>query len=131
MYQLKLPFQWGKHPVFNATLLTPYHETDEHGPNYIKPPPDLIDGEEQYEVETILAHRRKGKGIEYLIKWKEYSSNENTWEPESNLSNSEEILDEYKKEHRLNEAQQKSKRPLLSPSSRKPTRRSTRYNSCN
>src|ERR1700759_2310956 len=131
VYQLKLPFQWGKHPVFNATLLTPYHETDEHGPNYIKPPPDLIDGEEQYEVETILAHRRKGKGIEYLIKWKEYSSNENTWEPESNLSNSEEILDEYKKEHQLDEVQQKSKRPLLSSSSRKPTRRSTRYTSSN
>jgi hypothetical protein len=59
-YQLKLPFQWKKHPVFDTTLLTPYHETDEHGPNYIKPPPDLIEGEEQYEVETIIQHRRKG-----------------------------------------------------------------------
>ena len=59
VYELKLPFQWIQkcvHPVFNAALLTPYHETDIHGPNFIKPPPDLIDGEEQYEVEAILAH---------------------------------------------------------------------------
>ena len=56
VYKLKLPFQWKKHPVFNATLLTPYHETDEHGPNFIKPPPELIGAEEEYEVETILTH---------------------------------------------------------------------------
>src|ERR1700760_3676713 len=47
-YELKLPFQWKNHPVFHTTLLTPYRETKEHGPNYIKPPPDLIDGQEEY-----------------------------------------------------------------------------------
>jgi Chromo (CHRromatin Organisation MOdifier) domain len=125
-YQLKLPFQWKKHPVFDATLLTPYHETDEHGPNYIKPPPDLIEGEEQYEVETIIQHRRKGNRNEFLIKWKGYGSNENTWEPEANLSNSEEILEEYKKTHQVDEIQSKSKCKLLSPSSSNSTRRSTR-----
>ena len=125
VYKLRLPFQWKKHPVFNATLLTPYHETDEHGPNFIKPPPELIGADKEYEVETILTHRRKGKGIEYLVRWKGYGSNDNTWEPEKNLSNSDEILEEYKTVHKLDEPSNKSKPTLLSPSSRLLPRRTT------
>ena len=33
-----------------------YKEMMEHGPNFLRPPPDLIDGEEEYEVEAILRH---------------------------------------------------------------------------
>jgi hypothetical protein len=50
-YELRLPVQWKLHPVFHVDLLTPYHETEFHGANYDKPPPDLINGEEEYEVE--------------------------------------------------------------------------------
>jgi hypothetical protein len=56
VYQLKLPPQWTIHPIFHASLLTPYTETNEHGANYMWPPPDIIEGEEQYEVEAIRAH---------------------------------------------------------------------------
>jgi hypothetical protein len=56
VYQLKLPPQWTIHPVFHASLLTPYVETNEHGTNYTRPPPDMIEGEEQYEVKAIRAH---------------------------------------------------------------------------
>ena len=59
-YKLKLPPQWKIHPVFHASLLTPYVETHTHGPNYSQPPPDLIDGEEEWEVESILAHQYFG-----------------------------------------------------------------------
>jgi hypothetical protein len=31
----------------------PYVETMEHGENYLRPPPDMIEGEEQYEVKAI------------------------------------------------------------------------------
>jgi hypothetical protein len=55
-YKLTLPPQWTIHPVFHASLLTPYVETKEHGENYSRPPPDLIEGEEQYEVEAIRSH---------------------------------------------------------------------------
>jgi hypothetical protein len=48
--------------VFHVDLLTPYVETDFHGPNYMRPPPDLIDGEEEYEVKSILKSRRYGRG---------------------------------------------------------------------
>jgi hypothetical protein len=33
-YKLELPHQWTIHPVFHTSLLTPYVETKEHGPNY-------------------------------------------------------------------------------------------------
>ena len=53
VYQLELPSQWKIHPIFHASLLLPYKETEQHGTNYIQPPPDVIQGEEQYEVEAI------------------------------------------------------------------------------
>ena len=56
MYQLTLPITWQIHPVFHASLLSPYMETNAHGPNYSRPPPDLIGGEEFYEVEQIRDH---------------------------------------------------------------------------
>jgi hypothetical protein len=53
VYKLQLPPQWNIHPIFHASLLTPYIETMEHGENYLRPPPDMIEGEEQYEVEVV------------------------------------------------------------------------------
>jgi hypothetical protein len=80
-YELCLPVQWKLHPVFHVDLLASYRETEFHGANYDKPPPDLIDGEEEYEVERIVASRRFGRGhkLQYLVKWKGYSDAENQW----------------------------------------------------
>src|SRR6266851_5708881 len=82
-YKLRLPLQWTIHPVFHASLLTPFVQTKEHRENYSRPPPDLIDDREQYEVETIRSHRRHGKKrqLQYLVKWKGYPESDNTWEP--------------------------------------------------
>jgi hypothetical protein len=65
--RVKLPAQWNIHPVFHTSLLTPYIKTPSHSPNFTQPPPDLIDGEEEYEVEQICAHRCKApEGFEGL-----------------------------------------------------------------
>jgi len=79
-YQLKLPYQWNIHLMFHASLLTLYVETDSHGPNYSRLPPDLISGEAEYEVEQIRNHRRHGwwKQLQYLLKWKGYPESNNT-----------------------------------------------------
>ncbi len=53
-YQLRLLDQWQIHPVFHVDLLTPYKETATYGSNYMRPPPDLINGEEEYKVERVI-----------------------------------------------------------------------------
>jgi hypothetical protein len=60
-YQLALPMQWSIHPVFHIDLLTPYRETITHGPNYQRPVPELVDGEEEYSVEKILDSRKSAE----------------------------------------------------------------------
>ena len=67
--------------MFHVDLLTPYRETPTHGPNYQRPPPDLVEGEEEYEVKKILDSRRFGRRrkLQYLIKWKGYPDSENQW----------------------------------------------------
>ena len=82
-YRLALPPTWAIHDVFHASLLTPYRETSQHGANYTRPPPDLIVGEEEFEVEAVVNHRHFGKKrqLQYLIKWKGYPDTDNSWEP--------------------------------------------------
>jgi hypothetical protein len=97
-YQLTLPHQWKIHDVFHVDLLTPYIETDFHGPNYTRPPPDLIDGEEEYEVESILKSRRYGRGrkVQYLVKWKGYADSDNEWVNWDDM-HADEALEEFKR----------------------------------
>ena len=80
-YCLQLPTQWSIHDVFHVDLLTPYRETLTHGANYQRPPPDLIDGVEEFEVEKVLDSCQHGRGckLQYLIKWKGYPNSDNQW----------------------------------------------------
>ena len=56
---------------------------EQRGTNYLRPPPEMVDEEEEFEVENVLRHRHFGKGrkLQYLIKWKGYPTANNTWEP--------------------------------------------------
>jgi len=60
VYQLCIPQQWKIYDVFHASLLTPYKEMEEHRPNYHEPPPDIIEGEPEWEVEQIVGARHFG-----------------------------------------------------------------------
>ena len=55
-YRLKLPATWKIHDVFHTTLLQQYRENEVYSTNFPKPPPELVNGEEVYEVENILRH---------------------------------------------------------------------------
>jgi hypothetical protein len=80
-YRLELPMQWSIHPVFHIDLLTPYQETIMHSPNFTRPTPELIDGEEEYSVEKILDSWQFGRRqqLQYLVKWEGYPDADNMW----------------------------------------------------
>ena len=85
-YHLQLPPTWKIHPIFNESYLTPYNPPAfpiQKSPP--PPPPEIVDGLEQYEVKEILDSQFHQNQLQYLVKWKRYPSEENTWELERNL----------------------------------------------
>ena len=98
-YQLCLPKTWKIHPVFHTSLLSPYRKNSIHGPNFPAPPPDLIEGEEKYEIEKILCHCGTLIAYMFLIQWKGYSAKEDSWILEQDLKHAKFTLNDYKKLH--------------------------------
>src|SRR6266571_549423 len=98
VYRLKIPGHWKIHNVFHANLITPYKETELHGPNFTHPPPDLIEGEQEFEVKKILDAQPRGRGrkMHFLVKWKGYPMSDNSWEPRENL-HADRLITEYNK----------------------------------
>ena len=92
IYHLHLPATWKIHDVFHVSLLSPYQETEAHGPNFSKPPPDLIGTKEEYKVKWIVSHQGILGYHKYLTTWKGYPLLENTWESKSNLQHGSDIL---------------------------------------
>ena len=103
-YRLKLPENWSIHPVFHVDQLRKYQENPEK-PNFPEPPPDLVEGKEEFEVEKIVdAQSRykmgtRTKALHFLVKWKGYHDKDNTWEPFENVKNSQELLNDFYKEN--------------------------------
>ena len=97
-YQLKLPPQWKIHDVFHATLLTPYKETALNGKSYQEPAPDLVDGQPEWEVESILKVRRRRNQLQYLVRWKGFSEAHDSWEPAKDV-HADELVQEFYKRH--------------------------------
>jgi hypothetical protein len=94
---LKLPDAWIIHNVFHSSYLTPFKPSK--FPSQQKPPqpPPIINDEEEpeYKVETILDSCKRQNKVQYLIHWKGYLSEEDTWELLSNLKNAQEVLQQY------------------------------------
>ena len=95
-YRIKLPPSMKIHNVFHVDLLIPYKETEAYGETFSQPPPELIDGQEEYEVEEIITDRfnKCKRKRQYLVKWLGYPTSENSWVDEADL-HTPELLEEY------------------------------------
>ncbi|KAF8749013.1 hypothetical protein RHS01_10345 [Rhizoctonia solani] len=93
-YRLKLPETLKIHDVFYVGLLSKTHESPSQ-PFPDQPPPETIEGEEEYKVEQIIdSKQQQGKWF-YLIKWKGYGPEDNSWEPEELLEHSQEEIKRF------------------------------------
>ncbi|QRW26817.1 Retrotransposable element Tf2 protein [Rhizoctonia solani] len=106
-YRLELPETLKIHDVFYVGLLSKSHESPSQ-PFPERPPPETIEGEEEYEVEQIInSKRQRGKWF-YLIKWKGYGPEDNSWEPKELLEHSQEEIQRFNKS-RLKKARDSAK----------------------
>ena len=75
----------------------PYIGNEVHGPNFLQPPLDIENDEEQWEIEAILNHQQHGRGYQYYVLWKGWPITDATWEPSMCFENGgETILQEYR-----------------------------------
>lgn len=83
-YRLELPAWLSKiHPIFHVSKLERYNSPTEFDPLRsvpLRPEPEIINDEEEYEPERILQQRTYRGRREYYVKWKNYPIDEATWE---------------------------------------------------
>jgi hypothetical protein len=98
-YRLKLPPSMSRlHPVFNVVKLTPVPAdpiVGRHPPR--QPPPILVDGAEEYEVEEILDSKMFRGRLRYKIKWEGYGPEHNTWEYAAEVHSPKLVAEFYRK----------------------------------
>ena len=79
-------------------MLFQYYESDPTRLGTAAPTEPIEEGEEEeeeYEVDAILKKRIKKGKVEYFVRWKYY--NDTTWEPEENLQNVLQMIDDFEK----------------------------------
>ena len=97
--RLKLPPTFGIHDVISIAHLEPAPKPKDDPFDRRKdhePEPLIVEGSEEYEVERILKSAKKRGKMRYLVRWKGYDPEDDTWEPIENLDNADELLAEFK-----------------------------------
>jgi len=96
---LELPKSIKIHPVVNVSRVRLYKPQVERQKK-IPPKPVIIEGEEEFEVEKILNKRMIRGKEKFLVRWKGYTAEKDTWENRKNLENAKELVEEFKREYR-------------------------------
>jgi len=98
-YHLKLPHRMRQlHPVFNIVKLSAASENPILGRKPQAPPlPIVVNGEEEWEVEEILDSRWHQRRFQFLVKWKGFSREHNSWEAASDVKAPDLVAEYYRK----------------------------------
>ena len=92
--KLRLPSSMRIHPVVNVSRIVRYKEQVK-GQKKEEGKPIEVEGVEEWEVEKVL-NKKKMRGVErYLIRWKGFTAEGDTWERKENLKNAEELIKEF------------------------------------
>ena len=92
--KLQLPSSMRIHPVVNVSRIVRYKEQVK-GQKKEEGKPIEVEGVEEWEVEKVL-NKKKIRGVEkYLIRWKGFTAEGDTWERKENLKNTEELIEEF------------------------------------
>jgi len=98
-YQLKLPHGLRQlHPVFNMVKLSATPDDPIPGRKPRAPPsPIVVDRELEWEVEEVLDSRWHRRRFQFLIKWKGFSREHNSWEVASDVKAPDLVAEYYRK----------------------------------
>jgi len=97
--ELDLPKSIRIHPVVNVSRVQLYKSQVE-GQKKILPKPVIIEGEEEFEVEKILNKKTIRGKKKFLVRWRGYMAEEDTWENRENLENAKELVEEFERKYR-------------------------------
>jgi len=61
------------------------------------PPPIVVDGEPEWEVEEVLDSRWHWRRFQFLIKWKGFSREHNSWEMASDVKAPDLVVEYYRR----------------------------------
>jgi len=84
------------YPVVNISRVQLYKPQVE-GQKKTPPKPVIIEGEEKFEIEKILNKRMIRGKEKFLVRWKGYTVEEDTWENRENLENAKELVEEFER----------------------------------
>ena len=98
-YRLKLSHRMRQlHPVFNIVKLSAALEDLILGRKLqALLPPIIVNGEEEWEVEEILNSRWYQRRFQFLVKWKGFSREHNSWEVASDVKAPDLVAEYYRK----------------------------------
>ena len=60
------------------------------------PPPNIVGGEERYEVEEVIDSHIYRRKLQHLVRWKCYRHEENLWLAEGDIDTPELIMEFYR-----------------------------------
>ena len=103
-YKLKLPRKWRIHDIFYVSLLE--QDNTRKGREFLVPEFETSDNDKEYKMEAIqdgavYVQEVDGHllGLYYLVTWKGYPEEENTWKPFLVIMHLQKMISTFHKDH--------------------------------